>query len=687
MTDGSLLRIQPRGCGVYTSPLEAVDARVRDDEISLPVGAGEQQKTCVSRQLQEAARVLEFRFSTRSPREHERWGERRFKDWRKAQHTNGNPPVLAEVPLPASYSHETTLGSFQRIIGLDFEFVHQAGEPPRPVCCVAREFLSGREWRHWVDPLNSLAPPFPTDGSTLIVGFAVEAELLCFDALGWRYPELLLDLRAEAMTEMRDESPRNFSLLDCLKWFGIPTPTATEEKAALRGVIMQGGPFDAQQREEILNYCANDVSALEPLLERIVDRSEDIRQRLFRGEFMKANSSVAAHGPMFEMELFQRLRAHHLRIRHGVATRTNERLGFPVLKTTTIQQVGFREFLAARGLLESWTKTDTGKLATSRKVFSMYESDPDLAFLFNAKEHLLRLGTLSFPVGCDGRNRCHQAPFHTTTGRSCPSNAESVFGAAKALRSLIQPAPGRAVVRADWKAQEGIIAAVLSGDKNMLKVYRAEDPYMQAAILAGAAPVGATKATHPEVRARFKVALLGGQYGMGVASLATKTKLSLEEAKKLHAQMHRTFASYWQWRERIYTLAQLTRHQRSLLGWTMHWRGKLHALSAQNWPVQSLGSEMMRVAAINLYREGFLLIGLVHDAVLVECNAEEAELVAHRIREVMRLASAVLLAGEAIAVDVAVVRHPDRYRDEGGAEMWQWLMEELETAENTNEPD
>ena len=54
------------------------------------------------------------------------------------------------------------------------------------------------------------------------------------------------------------------------------------------------------------------------------------------------------------------------------------------------------------------------------------------------------------------------------------------------------------------------------------------------------------------------------------------------------------------------------------------------------------GSEMMRVASINLYRERFLLIGLVYDAMLAECNAEEAEFVAHRVGEVMQLGSAVL---------------------------------------------
>jgi DNA polymerase-1 len=343
--------------------------------------------------------------------------------------------------------------------------------------------------------------------------------------------------------------------------------------------------------------------------------------------------------------------------------------------------------LAGAGDLDSWPRTESGRLATDSKTFEKFESDAELSRIFAAKSHLLRMGRLRFPVGQDGRNRCHQAPFHTATGRSSPSNAESVYGGSKELRGLIKPGLGRAIVRADWKAQEGIIAAILSNDKNILRIYRDRDPYMRAAILAGAAPEGATKTSYPEIRPRFKAALLGSQYGLGVKALAVKTKLPLGQAEKFHRQLPSTFAAYWQWRDRIYTLAQLARRQRSILGWTMHWRSKIHVLSAQNWPVQALGSEMMRVAAINLYREGFFLVGLVHDAVLIECEAGEVDTVARRVREIMQLSSAMLLNGDAIDVDVAIVSYPDRYQDEGGAEMWTWLLEELEMAENNNEPE
>jgi DNA polymerase-1 len=90
---------------------------------------------------------------------------------------------------------------------------------------------------------------------------------------------------------------------------------------------------------------------------------------------------------------------------------------------------------------------------------------------------------------------------------------------------------------------------------------------------------------------------------------------------------------------------------------------------------------MMRVAATNVYREGFKLIGIVHDALLIECDDNEAEYASERLKQIMRLSSAAVLMGCTVDVDVVIVRWPDRYMDDGGIEMWTWVMEELAIAE------
>ena len=71
---------------------------------------------------------------------------------------------------------------------VDFEF-HPAhgreGNPPAPVCMVAREIASGRTLRLWQDELARLpSAPFPTDASALFVAYYAPAEMSCFIAPG-----------------------------------------------------------------------------------------------------------------------------------------------------------------------------------------------------------------------------------------------------------------------------------------------------------------------------------------------------------------------------------------------------------------------------------------------------------------------------------------------------------------------
>ena len=65
----------------------------------------------------------------------------------------------------------------------------------------------------------------------------------------------------------------------------------------------------------------------------------------------------------------------------------------------------------------------------------------------------------------------------------------------------------------DWAGQEAGIMAYLSKDQNMIKDFETGNIYLLCAIKNGAAPEGAIKSTHPEIRNQYKVAVLGCGYG------------------------------------------------------------------------------------------------------------------------------------------------------------------------------
>ena len=67
----------------------------------------------------------------------------------------------------------------------------------------------------------------------------------------------------------------------------------------------------------------------------------------------------------------------------------------------------------------------------------------------------------------------------------------------------------------------------------MIEAYSSGDPYFQCAIQAGAAPKGATKQTHGEVRELFKVCSLAIQYGMEARMFAQRIGKSMAVAQQL----------------------------------------------------------------------------------------------------------------------------------------------------------
>jgi hypothetical protein len=86
---------------------------------------------------------------------------------------------------------------FRRIIVLDSEYEIEDGGLPNVLCLVAYVLDSNlrcleiiRRWRGEFGP----SPPFDIDDDTLIVGYALWAELICFLVLGWRFPKHVYDL-------------------------------------------------------------------------------------------------------------------------------------------------------------------------------------------------------------------------------------------------------------------------------------------------------------------------------------------------------------------------------------------------------------------------------------------------------------------------------------------------------------
>ncbi len=150
---------------------------------------------------------------------------------------------------------------FRQVWAVDFEFIARPGERPEPICMVARELYGGAVVRLWQDELCRRTPPFPIDKRALFVAYFASAELGCFKALGWPVPARILDLYAEYRVQTNGlATPCGRGLLGALKVHGIEAMSKAA-KAGMRELILAGGPYSAEDRAAILDYCQDDVDA------------------------------------------------------------------------------------------------------------------------------------------------------------------------------------------------------------------------------------------------------------------------------------------------------------------------------------------------------------------------------------------------------------------------------------------
>jgi DNA polymerase I-like protein with 3'-5' exonuclease and polymerase domains len=258
------------------------------------------------------------------------------------------------------------------------------------------------------------------------------------------------------------------------------------------------------------------------------------------------------------------------------------------------------------------------------------------------------------------------------------------------LRSLIKPEPEMAVAYIDYSSMEFMLAASLSdghcGPSNaMLDMYRSGDPYLAFTKIIGVVPATATKATHGELREKYKTMMLAVQYAMGVSTLAARLQAYYHEAHEMLAQHRSLFGQYWAWSDDYVQHALQTGVVQTAFGWTYRIgvAGAINDRSLRNWPIQAAGADILRIACILGARHGIRLLAPVHDAVLIEAPIERIEADVALMQECMRRASRIVLNAAAagdheLRTDAKIIRYPERYSDPRGAAMWAHVVELLE---------
>ena len=265
-----------------------------------------------------------------------------------------------------------------------------------------------------------------------------------------------------------------------------------------------------------------------------------------------------------------------------------------------------------------WPRLGSGRLDLSDDTFrQMARAYPAVSPMRELRSALSEMRLSDLAVGSDARNRTLLSAFRSRTGRCQPSNTRYIFGPSVWLRSLIKPPPGHGAAYVDWCQQEHGIAAKLSGDMAMQAAYTSGDPYLEFAKQAGAVPSDATKRTHGPQRELFKQCALAVAYGMEAEGLAGRIGQPVIVGRDLLRAHRETYRQFWRWSDAAVDHAVLTGSITSTFGWPLHVGPNFNPRSLRNFPCQSNGSEMLRLAACFATEQGIEVCALIHDAVLI----------------------------------------------------------------------
>lgn len=596
----------------------------------------------------------------------------------------------------------SSLSKYNEVWLLDTEFQTSALGLRVPVCLCAEELRSGRRIELFFD--GKQENPFSDGDNVLFVGYNASAEWGTFLVLGWELPTSdIVDLMIEYINSVngvwRNNMPlrKTCGLIDALTEHGLDALTFEEKEGERDYIIANGitppeGVTIKEHQRRILDYCWTDVHGTRQLLKAML-KNIDIEQAAHRGRFSVPVAHFEFNGLPVDRETYLLIAERRQDIQLAIAEQVEAAHGYGVYviegdtcKKAVFKQAKFDALIDRLGI-KQWPVTSTGHYSTEdKKAFEpMARLHTDLEPLRQARKSIDSLSRFNVTIHADGRNRFSVFPFGGVTGRNQPKASECILLRPKWLRSLIQPGPGMALIQIDIIAAEAALAAGFSGDPEGLRVYESgADQYLEFAKATGAAPPDATMTTHETSRNIYKIALLAINYGVGAATLALQLGVPRWKAERILADHKRIYATYWAWAEAQVKHARRNGYISTSFGWTMSVDKNTPHNTILDFPQQAACADVLRIASLMAVERGLggFLCAPLHDALYLQTPVEVADQVADMVEDCFREAGNIV-TDNAVTLRLGrqIIRHPDRYIDKKGAEIWALVQNYLSGAE------
>ena len=303
---------------------------------------------------------------------------------------------------------------------------------------------------------------------------------------------------------------------------------------------------------------------------------------------------------------------------------------------------------------ETIKKGKTGYSTAASELGKLRDQHPIIELLLRYREYTKLKSTYVdvFPKLVDDRSRLHTT-FHLTiaqTGRlsSTDPNLQNIpvrTELGKRIRRAFVAEKGNMLVSADYSQFELRLAAYLADDKELIELFNdgADVHTMTAAQIYGRHPEEVSKT----MRRDAKVINFGILYGMSPHGLVAATGMSYAAAKKF-------IDSYFKIRKPILDYTNKLKQQAREDGYVETLFGRRRPTpdikssnfivrqaaerAAINMPIQGTEADIMKMAMVaidDILPSGASQLLQIHDSILVECRAEDVDVVTSKMKQTM----------------------------------------------------
>jgi len=338
------------------------------------------------------------------------------------------------------------------------------------------------------------------------------------------------------------------------------------------------------------------------------------------------------------------------------------------------------------GLKPTGKKTETGAASTDAEVLEELSSQSEVPALIldirqKSKIKNTYLDKIIPQLDADSRLRTSFNLFMTTSGRLSSSgklNMQQLPRDNPIVKGCIKARPGYKIVALDLGTAEVYGAAILSGDKALMQIFKEGGDFHSAIakkVFRLNCAVEDVKALFPLQRQAAKAVTFGIMYGAGARKISEQvTKdsgkyFSPEEAQEVIDEYFETFHKLRDWIDTnirfikqngfIYSffgrkrrLPDVGSKDRGIAG---------HAVrSGLNFLVQSVASDINLLGAIDAHNElkaksmKAMIFALVHDSVLAEVPDEEVEAYCEILKRNIQKDRGLSIPGAPIKCDIEV---------------------------------